>query len=404
MAVKSFSSSAPASLNGVVATNSVGIPRFWATIWSDALHGGWAATTRRRRLVAVDRFYEAVSSQYGVDCLDRLIANLDGAALEGCLSGFLSQLRNEAAIDKQDRSATWEYVLNFVTEILHFASDASSADAVDIIARLTRIEALYRQLTPNPEKDAPPIRALPALVIEDLYEIFRPDSPRNPFRTMRLRWRNLVIFMILLRLGLRRGECALLYCSSFNEEFDPVTGKQYHWLEVQGTEDDGDPRAEKPGLKTAPSRRRLALPEEIVDLVRIYEWNYRGKVHDPHLVMSQEGSPLSLRSFNDIFEAATKALSDDAKRSLAAQGLTSVSCHDLRHTSAVARMKRYEEDGIAIDKAQEKLRKFFGWSKTSEMPLLYAAAYFDTTHDEVWREKFDRFVNSLRAINPEPSR
>lgn len=120
-----------------------------------------------------------------------------------------------------------------------------------------------------------------------------------------------------------------------------------------------------------------------------------------HLLMSQKAKPLSLRSFNEIFEAATAALSDEAKKSLLKQGLHGVSCHDLRHTSAVVRMKRYQDAGLDVDKAQEKLRVFFGWSKTSNMPRLYAKAYFETTLAEVWDEKFDTFVDALRRINPE---
>jgi integrase len=68
------------------------------------------------------------------------------------------------------------------------------------------------------------IRALPSTVVLDLYEIFRPDSPRNPFKTEAIRWRNLVIFMLLLRLGLRRGKAALLNVNSFKEDFNFTTG------------------------------------------------------------------------------------------------------------------------------------------------------------------------------------
>lgn len=102
-----------------------------------------------------------------------------------------------------------------------------------------------------------------------------------------------------------------------------------------------------------------------------YSRNYRGRVDYAHLLMSQKAKPLSLRSFNEIFEAATAALSDEDKKSLLKQGLHGVSCNDLRHTSAVVPMKRYQDAGLDVDKAQEKLRVFFGWLKTSNMPRLY---------------------------------
>jgi integrase len=390
----------PPTARGLVSVGSRGIPRFWATIWSDVLNPRLEPSSRQKYLTAIDRLYAAVSEQHGTDCLDRLIAEADGDALEECLLGFFAQLRNEAVIENADKSSTWKFALDFVTEMLRQAGSTAGARANEIQAKVLRLETFYRNLVPNPQKPPPPIRALPPVVIEDLYEIFKPDSPRNPFKTESLRWRNLLVFMLLLRLGLRRGEGALLYSSSFKEDFDPVAGKSVHWLDVEEV-DDPDPRYEQPGLKTESSRRQLPVQQEIVDLVQFYTRNYRGRVNHPHLLISQKGQPLSLRSLSEIFEVATNALSYEAKKSLKKQGLKGVSCHDLRHTSAVVRMRRYQDAGNDLDKAQEKLRTFFGWSKKSDMPRLYAKAYFETSLAEVWDEKFDSFVDALRRAVPE---
>ena len=51
-----------------------------------------------------------------------------------------------------------------------------------------------------------------------------------------------------------------------------------------------------------------------------------------------------------------------------------------------------------MDKAIEKLRVFFGWSKTSEMPRHYARAYFETELAEIWNEHYDAYVETLRSI------
>ncbi|MCA1409396.1 tyrosine-type recombinase/integrase [Ensifer sp. IC3342] len=400
MPINLGSKSLPPSAAGWVSVSPSGIPRFWATIWSDVIKTSLEPSTRRKHLSALDRFYEAVKRQRGSDCLDRLIAEADSDALEECLVGFLAQLRNEAAATSVDKRSTWTSAVSFVADMLRFAGNASGDRAFEMEAKLLRFDALYRQLVPNPKTPAPPVRALPPLVIEDLYEIFRPDSPRNPFRTEALRWRNLLIFMLMLRLGLRRGETALLHASSFKQDFDPVTAKSVHWLDVEET-DDGDPRYERPGLKTELSRRQLPLSKEIVELVAIYTQNYRGRANYPHLLISQKAKPLSLRSFSEIFETATDVLSKESKKSLDKQGLQGVSCHDLRHSAAVLRMRRYEDAGLDLDKAQEKLRVFFGWSKTSNMPRLYAKAYFEPSLAEVWDEKFDTFLDALRRINPE---
>ncbi|WP_420963374.1 tyrosine-type recombinase/integrase [Brucella sp. IR073] len=394
------STSLPSATVGLVSLGSSGIPRFWATVWADIIKTSLAPSTRRKYLLALDRFYDAVRSQRGSDCLDRLIADADCDALEECLVGFLAQLRNEAVINKTDKSLMWTFVLNFVIDMLHFAGSEHGIRADEIDARLLRLENLYRQLTPNPQKPPPPVRALPPSVVEDLYDVFRPDSARNPFKTEALRWRNLLIFMLLLRLGLRRGEAALLYVSSFKQDFDLEAGKNLHWLDIEET-GDNDPRYDRPSLKTEPSRRQLPLPQEIVDLALHYISNYRGRANYPHLLISQKAEPLALRSFGKMFEIATDVLSNRAKESLAKQGLKSVSCHDLRHTAAVVRMRRYQDNGLDLDKAQEKLRMFFGWSKSSNMPRLYAKAYFETSLSDVWDEKFDIFVEALRRINPE---
>lgn len=127
-----------------------------------------------------------------------------------------------------------------------------------------------------------------------------------------------------------------------------------------------------------------------------YAQNYRGQTRHPYLLISQKRLPLSLRGISRIFETATLALSDQARRSLEKQGLSSVSCHDLRHTCAVVRMRRYQDAGDDLDRAMEKLRLFFGWTPKSDMPRLYARAYFETELAEVWNEGFDRFVDALR--------
>lgn len=64
-------------------------------------------------------------------------------------------------------------------------------------------------------------------------------------------------------------------------------------------------------------------------------------------------------------------------------------------------MTRYQQGGDDVDRAQEKLRVYFGWTKDSQMPRLYAKAYFETPLAAVWNEKFDQFIDALRESIPE---
>jgi integrase len=114
---------------------------------------------------------------------------------------------------------------------------------------------------------------LPPAVINDLYAIFDPRSDRNPFKTETQRWRNLLVFMLLLRLGLRRGEASLLAANAIKDDIDPTFGQTVTWIDVEVVPDE-DPRYEEPGLKTARSRRQLPVRQEILLLADAYVQNY----------------------------------------------------------------------------------------------------------------------------------
>ncbi|MBN3794124.1 helix-turn-helix domain-containing protein [Burkholderia sp. Ac-20392] len=58
-------------------------------------------------------------------------------------------------------------------------------------------------------------------------------------------------------------------------------------------------------------------------------------------------------------------------------GKRSITPHDLRHTCAVMRLHQLLEQGDAMDEALQKLRTFFGWSKTSSMPSRYGWSGWD---------------------------
>jgi hypothetical protein len=58
----------------------------------------------------------------------------------------------------------------------------------------------------------------------------------------------------------------------------------------------------------------------------------------------------------------------------------------LDHHLAVGRNKR------------PQLRPFFGWSRNSNMPGLYARTYFEAQIAKVWRDDFDARVDFLRRI------
>ena len=200
----------PAPLTGWVVINDISQPRFWATVWADVLMTAIDDSTRGAHLAAIDRLYRSVSEQLGDDRLDALIGNLDFDGIEAALGGFLTLIRNQSAVDGTGHEKTWRSAIRFIHDVMTHLSRSSGEHISSVEARLSRLERLYSQITPRPAKPSAPIRALPAVVVEELYEMFDPTSPRNPFRSEDVRWRNYLLFLILLHLGLRRGEAMIL--------------------------------------------------------------------------------------------------------------------------------------------------------------------------------------------------
>ncbi|WP_431269285.1 hypothetical protein [Dankookia sp. P2] len=134
-----------------------------------------------------------------------------------------------------------------------------------------------------------PLRALPAAVVQDLYEIFDPSSKRNPFRTKAQRCRNWLLFILYLHLGLRRGEALMLSVDAFHAEYDHNKEEWYRWVNVTTLVDQDeeeaegyeDPRSVAPSLKSPQSRRQLPVTEDVLRLVENYVDNWRVKSITP---------------------------------------------------------------------------------------------------------------------------
>jgi integrase len=398
--IKLRNPSIPKSTKGWLLVDDMGLPRFWATVWADVLKANMGPTTRGHHLYAVERFYQATDRQFGSGALDRMLSELEMPSLESALSSFLANLRNDGNLRGINNNQAWGSAKSFVADTISHLSASSADDYSKIHSRLMRLDRLYSQVSPARPKPPAAIRALPATVVEDIYEIFSPTSPRNPFRTKALQWRNYLMFLLMLHLGLRRGEIAILPADAIKSDFDIATGGEKFWLNVaESPYEDEDSRFNAPSLKTANSRRQLPLTEEIVSVSDILLGNYRNGVPHSYLFGSQHGKALSLRSIHRIFEVVNENLSPSAKKALAARNKSGITAHDLRHTCAVFRLGRYVSLGDELDLATEKLRIFFGWSPSSSMPRHYARAYFESSSADLWNETYDHLITTLRSLS-----
>lgn len=384
----------PIELRGLCCVNERDVPRLFATIWTEIFRVKIATSTRRRELADIDAFYHHVDILMGRDVLDHILAKRDFASLKHCLLGWFGTLKNETVVRKVDRRMRWETTLKFVSDILFAAATMCEAEA--LLAELPRAMEVLKGISPNPVRENMGIRSLPVIVIEELYDIFNPRSPRNPFKSEGLKWRNLLIFLLLVRLGIRKGESMLLKLGDYREELDISTSRQVGWITIEGTAD-YDPRWEAADLKNVGAIRQIGIERELLELIDLYEINFRPRTNHRFLLMSQKNGPLAQRTITDIFDRADAQLSETALKAMSLLGIANVTPHQLRHTCAVQKLREFMDEGNDEDTAISRLRVTFGWSRESEMPRHYAAAYYAEPSNQLWDRTFENFVATLKS-------
>lgn len=377
-------------------------PRYWPTVWLALRGANWSASTKRKKLSAIDAFYKNTVQGPVPAKIDEILYNLDLEAIEVHVTSFFMSLRNKTTQTGANTKQSWETVWSFVQDILSFLIDDVETEyrMHELRVQLVRLEQKCRNLAPAPpQSKTQTLRALPALVVEELYEIIDPASKNNPFRSERQAWRNFCLIITLLHQGLRTSEALMLPVGSVKTGLHPHTGRPIKWMNIQQSED-ADPRtSDRPSLKTDASRRQIPVSEEIGSIINTYENNYRGRQAHPFLFVNSSGAPLSSRGVRYIFNAISQQLSSAAIQSLEDNMRSKkITAHDLRHTCAVIRISSFKEGEIDEAKALEKMRAYFGWSRTSDMPRLYARAYYETHLASVWNDTFDTHVETLRSI------
>lgn len=61
-------------------------------------------------------------------------------------------------------------------------------------------------------------------------------------------------------------------------------------------------------------------------------------------------------------------------------------------------MKQMLGQGQSPEQAMSHLRSFFGWAKTSLMPMHYAKAALDERLNETWNDALDERLEFLRGL------
>ena len=392
----------PQLLQGSILVDRHGLPRYWAAIWLIIAAAQLAESTQVKKLRYIENLYQHADLLFGNSALDDALGNLDDNALAEILESWFVSIRNQANGTDSDEQR-WQTGLDFVTSVVTWVSKSRVGSRLKHIEeRLHRLSTLYSQLHVRRVKPIEAVRSLPANVVEALYKMLDPESTHNPFPRESTRWRVFVTFILMLHLGLRRGEVLLLPVDAIKNAYDKRHLREMYWLNVRENEYEDtviDSRYSKPSIKTVNSIRQIPVSEATTAIVEAYAQNYRGRPQHSFLMNSQSNMPLSTEALTKMFFQISKKIPAPILKELKDRtGKETVTPHDLRHTCAVMRLNQLLQQGDSMDEALQKSRTFFGWSRTSSMPSRYARAVFEDRLAGVWNNAFDDRLSLLRAL------
>ena len=201
-------------------------------------------------------------------------------------------------------------------------------------------------------------------------------NPLNPFRSVKVSFRNYLIAVLLLEYGLRRSEVRLLTTFSFK----PNLQETAYYLVVDNYEDEFDKGSEDPSIKTAESYRTLRLTKEHYNLLCHYVTAMRSESDSSRLFLRNESSePLSMRMINKVFESITRYLHlhfQPLADMYSMEYLETCHPHQLRHTWAISQLAYLcQVLKKTLDEAKDLIRINGGWSIKSNMPDYYGRRY-----------------------------
>lgn len=389
----------PSAYPGVVLVDPRTLmPRFWASVWAS---GANVQSLSKSHLTAqlryVGTFYQACDQRHGHGAFDHAVGAGRTADVQMMVVEYFHSLTTVGAPTTND-ARQWTGVKAFVQSLALQLSPLQEGwqDVIRLLDSMGKIRL------PNTGRFKFP-RALPDSVLVELLKMAEPTNHSNPFEDEGVRLRNWLILNLMLLAGLRRGEVLLLQIDALKHDVSPSTGETLYWLDVTTTEEE-DYRANPPSIKTMSSHRQVPVSSELAELWEHYVSEVRvDNSKTAFLVTSLRGEPLSAESVTKMFEKLTASLSSESRRLFSERtgGKRHISPHDLRHTCATARYAMFMERDSNRELTLQRMRAFFGWSASSEMPYLYARAAIKDDLLRSWGSLFDQRVDVLRTLKME---
>ncbi|CAE6708587.1 Tyrosine recombinase XerC [Paraburkholderia nemoris] len=288
------------------------------------------------------------------------------------------RMRRNAAVEDATAviAATQANRIRYIADFLNFLSTYIGATLSAALRQNLALESAhalqaFRAQVPQVSKRAK-LGAREGLSREDqdrLLKVIRLDSPDNPWERGYVRYRNLLIVVLLLATGMRRGELLGIQL----EDLDPRQPK----LRIIRRADAGeDPRRIQPNTKTRD--REVELRPNIMRAVWTYIRHHRKKIKaarkHPQLIVADDGQPLSLASIDKIF----------AQLRAACPGLpVRLTSHVMRHTWN----ERFSEEAGLMgltDAVEEKARnEQQGWADDSKSASTYTRRHTNRIGREI---------------------
>ena len=195
-------------------------------------------------------------------------------------------------------------------------------------------------------------------VVDRILKVVDPRSSGNPWHDEHCRYRNELIILWLLYLGLRKGELLNIRISDIDFRQSTVTV-------ARRADDISDPRRNQPKVKTR--GREIPISTALLDKTNAYIMNLRAGIHgarkhDFLFVSEDKGLPMSVPSLAKIFNVLRNKCPDLPKN---------IFPHIFRHTWNDRFSEEMDAKRVGAE-TEKKARSFLmGWSETSGTAATY---------------------------------
>ncbi|CAK2574276.1 Site-specific integrase [Vibrio crassostreae] len=191
-----------------------------------------------------------------------------------------------------------------------------------------------------------------------LLEIIKESSPKNPFKSSKLR--NQIIMQTLTITGVRVGAVLKLKISDLIDDWDNP-----RFLLTRTPNDPTDPRIERPSNKT--KAISVSISSGLMKLIKLYIQTVRAEKHASRehdfVFISEKGTtsglPLTYKSIHKIVEKCGESVG------------IKLHPHKLRHKWNETFEDKAREHGLTPEKIEDLRKYAMGWVEDSKMASVY---------------------------------